>query len=207
MLAPPCLRVGSLDDTIIATSSFGSRERRTPHSHRIYTAFTPHSHNTRTRTAHTLAHTHYTHTTLRSKMAKPQSILPPDFKEMVRNFEPIRLGDAKEFASNLTPDQQKHPCCACFKIYCTSVSKCCPKKCCSLSCNILCPCCLWYCIPWLCACKDTKNPGEFSCTDLKGNRYELVKVDAEYETWAFFSENIYLNPKGSDLKASLYCKK
>ena len=124
------------------------RFTRAPH-----TAFTPHSHNTRTRTAHTLAHTHYTHTTLRSKMAKPQSILPPDFKEMVRNFEPIRLGDAKEFASNLTPDQQKHPCCACFKIYCTSVSKCCPKKCCSLSCNILCPCCLWYCIPWLCACK------------------------------------------------------
>lgn len=140
-------------------------------------------------------------------MAKPQSLLPPDFKEMVRNFEPIRLGDAKEFASSLSPGEQKHPLCACFKVHCTSTSRCCAKKCFGLSCNIRCPCCLWYCIPWLGACKDTKNPGRFSCIDLKGNRYELVKVDAENQTWAFFNDNVYLNPKGNDLKASLYCKR
>ena len=115
---------------------------------------------------------------------------PPGFLDMVRVHGPITLGAARAYARKLDPAQQRHPCCACYKCVCPSNGCCCPGACVGLSCNVAFGGCLWY-----------------SCSDLKGNEYNVVKVDAEKGTWAFFSENRAVGTyKGDNLQVGCYCE-
>ena len=125
----------------------------------------------------------------------------PSFVEMVRDSGPITLGDARMFARNLPSNQQKHPCCACYKVRCPTNGYCCKGKCVGVSCHLAFGTFLWYCWPWMGACTDTHNPGTYSCSDMKGNTYNVVKVmEGERGKWAFFSENnLAMDPQGDDL--------
>ena len=39
---------------------------------------------------------------------------------------------------------------------------------------------------------------------MKGNTYNMVKVDGKQDKWACFSENEYATNKGDDLKVNCY---
>ena len=130
----------------------------------------------------------------------------PAFLDMVRAHEPITLGAARAYAAGLPPAQQKHPCCACRKCVCPTNSCCCKGKCAGLSFNCAIGGCLWYSC-FLCACTDSVHPGAYSCSDMKGNTYHVVKVDAEKGTWAYFSENTALAAsKGDNLQVQCFCE-
>ena len=129
----------------------------------------------------------------------------PSFEKMVRDNGPITLGEAKQFARTLPAEQQNHKCCACKKVVCSTGHSCCPGSCVCCTTNVRFGKCLWY-GQWFCACKSNANPGTFSCTDLKGNIYNLVKVDGEKDKWAWFTENEYTKVQGDDLKVSCYCE-
>ena len=130
---------------------------------------------------------------------------PPSFASMVRDNGPITLGAARAYARKLPANQQKHPCCACYRVRCPTNGCCCKGKCVGLSCHLTLGSCLWYCWPWMCACTDTDNPGTYSCSDLKGNTYNLVNV-LEGKKWALFTENVFMTSKGDDLEAGCYCE-
>ena len=135
---------------------------------------------------------------------KPKTAPAPAFLNMVRAHESITLGDARAYAAALPVDRQSHPCCACRKCVCPTSASCCKGKCAALSCNLATGACLWYGC-FFCVCKD--GPGSYSCTDLKGNAYNMVKVDAERDTWALFSENAHLGAsKGDKLAVQCYCE-
>jgi len=106
----------------------------------------------------------------------------PPMVEMVRERKPIRLGDAKKYAQSI-PKDQRGGFCGCFVVRCTS----CPGIPFWCTCPCVCGGCLWY--QWfLCACTaDESEPAAYSCTDLKGIEYYLVKADAERGTLACFS--------------------
>lgn len=123
---------------------------------------------------------------------------------MVRDNGMITLRAAKQFAATLSPEQQKHKCCACKQAVCPTGAACCKGSCIMLSPELLCGDCLWYGC-WFCVCKDKANPGTYSCTDMKGNRYNMAKVDGKQDKWACFSENEYVTAKGDDLKVYCYC--
>lgn len=104
----------------------------------------------------------------------------PAMVEMVRERKQIRLGDAKRYAHSI-PKDQRGGFCGCFMVrspHCPGI----PLGC---TCPCVCGRCLWY--EWfLCACK-SDEPAAYSCTDLKGISYYLVKADAEKGTLACFS--------------------
>ena len=131
----------------------------------------------------------------------------PAFLTMVRDHGPITLGEARKYAAALPPNKQKHPCCACYKCVCpTQDGVCCKGQCVSLSCNMALGGCLWYSC-FLCACIDSAHPGSYSCSDMKGNDYNLVKVDADKGTWAFFSQNAVVGANnGDNQKVKCYCE-
>jgi hypothetical protein len=130
----------------------------------------------------------------------------PGFIEMVRAHGPITLGTARAYAAGLPAAQQSHSCCACRKCVCPSNGCCCKGKCAALSLNCGIGGCLWYAC-FFCVCKDSAHPGAYSCSDMKGNTYNMVKVDAEKDTWALFSENVALSPsKGDNLAVQCYCE-
>ena len=64
-------------------------------------------------------------------------------------------------------------------------------------------CCLLY-NPFLCACP-ADVPGAWTCTDMKGIKYDLVPVD-ERGTLAWFSGH-QLQAGGDSTKVSCYCTK
>ena len=124
------------------------------------------------------------------------------FETMVRENGPITLGDAKMYAGNLAADQQKHPCCRCYRVRCPTNSSCCPGSCVCLTCNLSLFDCIWYsCFFGVCY----KGNGEYSCLDLKGNRYTLVKVDSGNERWGLFTENVIYDAQGDAREVSCYC--
>ena len=129
----------------------------------------------------------------------------PSFEQMVRANGPITLGEAKQYATQLPLEQQKHPCCACYKVTCPTNGCCCKGGCVGLSCNLLLGGCLWYGC-WFCACNSANNRGIFTCTDLKGNTYNVVKVDGQKAKWACFGENEYAKTKGDQLPVTCYCE-
>lgn len=129
----------------------------------------------------------------------------PHFEEMVRRDGPITLGDAKAYMGSLSTDQKKHPCCGCYTVRCPASSSCCPGSCVGVTCNSSCGDYLWYCC-FFGACYNN-DTGMYSCTDLKGNDYVMVKVDKENEKWAWFSENTLVNRKGDEREVSCFCVK
>jgi hypothetical protein len=142
-----------------------------------------------------------------SKMTNEKAISepPPTFDTMVRENSPITLGAARAYAQKLPSDQQKHPCCACYKVRSPTNSCCCKDRCVGLSCHLKLGNCLWYCWPWMCACNDKREPSIYSCSDLKGNTYKIVKVSGSRRgKWACFTENALASSKGDDLEVGCY---
>ena len=137
------------------------------------------------------------------------------FTEMVDAREKITLGAAKQHAASL-PEEQRRADCGCFKVRCI---QCCGPNCVAgVSCFVPCGCCLWtpscyYGLDLLigmlmgCNCPEGSNTGTYSCTDLKGNKFSLVKVDGDKGVYAWFSENEWATSHGDTLENAVYCEK
>lgn len=134
----------------------------------------------------------------------------PLITEMVRDG-PMTLGAAQRLAAALPEDQKSRNISGCYKVRCAS----CPGCVAGCAVPLQCGGCVWtpasfYLLDLLigmcfCNCADERNPGSFSCTDMKGNTYTLVKVD-ERGSLAWFSDNDACS-KGDDLRAGLFCEK
>lgn len=143
-------------------------------------------------------------------MAAKVTTTAPDFQEMVREFGPITLGEARRYAATLPPEQQGLTNCVCYKVR----FACCPGCVAGCACPINCCCCVWtpaslYLLDFLtglffCVCSE--GSGQYSCSDMKGNSYHLFKVDGETGTLAWFSDNEACS-KGDNLKVSVYCER
>lgn len=124
----------------------------------------------------------------------------------VRCVSKITLGEAKAYAAGLSPVQHRFGACKCFSMKCPVGARYCAGKLVGWTCPInWCGSCI--CTPCLvCMCApDAAVPGVWSCVDLKGNFYALVKVDVERDTWAWFSENQAFGTKGDNLGVCCYC--
>ena len=139
------------------------------------------------------------HPGLAQNMSKKES--PPSFQEMVRERGPVDLQEARRYAASLPSHQQGIG--GCYKVRCT----CCPGCVAGYACPVQCGGCVWtpacfymdLCIGLcFCNCADPTSPGAYTCTDLKGIQYDLVKVDGESGTLAYYS---------AKSTPSLYCEK
>lgn len=150
--------------------------------------------------------------------AQPKASVPRQesdaFLAAVRGGGKISYGEAKAYASSL---QQKSVC-GCYKITVAKGAACCGGRCVGYTCPI--PCCggcVWtpgfFCFLdaliglCFCTCKDAQPDNAYSCTDMKGNFYALVRVDDEKGTLAWFSENRSLGGKGDSMTNTCFCVK
>ena len=127
-----------------------------------------------------------------------ESLVAPGIDAMVRERGYITLGEAKRYATSL-PRESRRAACGCY--VCHSPS--CPGSCLGVSALLNFYCCLLY-NPFLCACP-ADVPGAWTCTDMKGIKYDLVPVD-ERGTLAWFSGHL-LQAGGDATKVSCYCTK
>ena len=157
-------------------------------------------------------------TALKQKQPDAQKGTPAsDFVSRVRARDAIKLGEARAYAATL-PHDTTHPS-GCHRVYCRQGACCCPNRCVGyarpMRCSC-CPCCsqcLWTpaCFGCdlgigLCFCvQSDASPGTYSCTDLKGNFYALVRVDEKRGTLAWFSDNVVLKDNMDDTTVSCYC--
>jgi len=128
-----------------------------------------------------------------------EKTVAPTFLEMVRDREPVTLGEAKQYA--LTLGESEDGFCGCYAVRHTS----CPG--CPIGFTPVCVLgtCLWIPQLFVCTCKDEYPPhGASSCVDLKGNHFSLYKVDADHGTLALFAENECAGDKGDSAKAQCY---
>mmetsp|Transcript_52974 Transcript_52974/g.147037 ORF Transcript_52974/g.147037 Transcript_52974/m.147037 type:complete len:162 (-) Transcript_52974:58-543(-) len=134
-------------------------------------------------------------------------------KEVRDRSKAVTLGAAKAYVSTLPVDQASSVS-GCYKVYNPSCEACpfvgysCPTPCCGcLWTPIIIPYapCVWIVGLFLCTCK--AGPGSYSCTDLKGNKSSLVKMDAERGTLGYFGENEYVSTSGDGLAVGCYCTK
>lgn len=134
------------------------------------------------------------------------------FTEAVREKKPVTLAQAKVYNRSMRPEDRVLPCCACYNVHHPSNANyyCCTGNSCLYSLNITCFGCLFGCLTyccspacWLCVCSDNENnPGLYTCTGDKGVSYNIMKVDAERGTLAWWSYN---DAKGDENENTCYC--
>jgi hypothetical protein len=126
-----------------------------------------------------------------------------NFLQMVRDRQPITLEQAKGNARNMN---NRSIGCGCFSVQRPSNAECCTGNKCCYTMTVPCICCIAY-APCMCVCSDEDNtPGLYTCTDLKGVKYDLMKVDEEKGTLACWNYHPLTSQKAGDQhEVSCYC--
>ena len=127
----------------------------------------------------------------------------PEFADRVQSHGSIQYGEAQHNAALLSEDEQKMPCCACYKVIPPTNASCCPGSCIWLSPQLNLCGCVWYSC-WFCACSDDVHPGEYNCTDLKGNYYSLVALGKG--KFGCFTESTLVASQGAQMPICCYCE-
>ena len=133
-----------------------------------------------------------------------------DFAGMVRERKPITLAQAKANARQMSEFERKLPCCGCYNVQRPSNAECCAGNRCWYVVNVNFFGCVTYCctaLCWpLCVCSDDENnPGLYTCTDLKGIKYDIMKVNAEQGTLAWWSYSLFDSTDVDEHENSCYC--
>ncbi len=129
-----------------------------------------------------------------------------EFQTVVREKKPITLREAKVNLERIPSDKRKLPCCAVYNAQCPTNSSCCPaRNLCCYSPNYACCGIVYYCC-FFCACENAQNsPGHYACTDMKGIKYHLMKVDEEKGSLAWWSYSSFHVGPEDNTENSCYC--
>ncbi|GMI39386.1 hypothetical protein TeGR_g10499 [Tetraparma gracilis] len=140
----------------------------------------------------------------------------PGVVEMSRSLEPIKLRDARSYAQTLGP-QQHSLTGGCYKLVVPKEARCCAGKCVGYARPTPCCGCTWTpavtrCTPLdvfipCCFCTGVPEHGRATMVDNKGNLMELIKVDGERDTLAWFSTSTLTSSDLGDTDVSCYCVK
>ena len=124
-----------------------------------------------------------------------------DFDQRVLDHAPILYGETRSNAEMLTDGDQRMPCCGCYKVVCSTEASCCPGTSIGLTPTLnLCGGCVWFAC-FFCVCADAAHPGDYNCSDLKGNYYALVALGKG--KFGCFTESTFAS-KGAELPIACY---